>query len=134
VYPAQGQTPEQLERDRYACYLAAVQQTGVDPSRPVRAYDQVVVAPPPGAGTATGAVGGAILGSILAGPRSAGFGLLLGGATGAIVGSAADASAQALENQAQMRVNENRAVDAQRAEEFRRANSACLAARGYSVS
>ncbi len=112
VYPAQGQSPEQLERDRYECYLSAVQQTGVDPSRPVRAYDQVVVAPAPGTGTATGAVGGAILGSLLAGPRTAGLGLLLL-ATGAIVGSAADAH---------------------RAAEFRRANRACLSARGYPVS
>ena len=34
VYPAQGQSPEQLERDRYDCHIWAVQQTGFDPSRP----------------------------------------------------------------------------------------------------
>jgi len=33
VYPAQGQSPEQTERDRYECHGWAVQQTGVDPSR-----------------------------------------------------------------------------------------------------
>jgi hypothetical protein len=133
IYPAQGQGPEQIDRDRYECYVSSVQQTGVDPSRPGRTYDQVVVAPAPGAGTATGAVGGAILGSLLAGPRSAGLGFLLGGATGAIIGSAADATAQARVAQAQTRVSDTRAVDQERLDEFRRANSACLAARGYSV-
>jgi hypothetical protein len=45
VYPAQGQSPEPLERERYECYRSAVQQTGIDPSRPTRSYDQVAVAP-----------------------------------------------------------------------------------------
>ena len=30
VYPANGQSPEQLERDRYECHVWAVQQTGVE--------------------------------------------------------------------------------------------------------
>jgi hypothetical protein len=134
IYPTLGQSPDQVERDRYDCYVSAVRQTGVDPSRMGRTYEEVVMAPAPGAGTATGAVGGAVLGSLLAGPRSAGLGFLLGGATGAIVGSAADANAQAQVAQAQTRVSEARAADAERLQEYRRANSACLAARGYSVS
>jgi outer membrane lipoprotein SlyB len=134
IYPGQGQSPAQIERDRYECYLRSVQQTGVDPNRAARTFEQVVIAPAPGTGTATGAVGGAILGSLLAGPRSTGLGFLLGGATGAIVGSAADANAQAQVAQAQTRVNEARAADLEHLQEFQRANSACLAARGYSVS
>jgi len=104
VYPASGQTPEQTERDRYECHLWAVQQTGVDPSRAdASAYERVVVQPanPPGSGAVAGAIGGAIIGSILGGPRNAGAGLLIGGATGAIVGSAADANAQAQAQQTQ---------------------------------
>src|SRR6202045_98838 len=86
VYPAKGQSPEQTERDRYECHVWAVQQTGVDPSRPdATSYERVVVQPanPPGSATAAGAVGGAILGALIAGPRNAGAGLLVGGATGA---------------------------------------------------
>ena len=86
VYPANGQSPEQTDRDRYECHQWAVQQTGVDPSLPTaNPYGRVVVQPavPPGAGTATGAVGGAILGAIIGGPRNAGAGLLIGAATGA---------------------------------------------------
>src|ERR1700691_3259264 len=96
VYPANGQSPEQTDRDRYECHNWAVQQTGVDPSRAdANPYARVVVQPanPPGTGTAVGAIGGAILGSIIAGPRNAGAGLVLGAATGAIVGTDADASA-----------------------------------------
>jgi len=51
VYPANGQTEEQTERDRYECHTWAVQQTGVDPSRAdASAYERVIVQPstPPG--------------------------------------------------------------------------------------
>src|SRR5215472_15143230 len=97
VYPAQGQSPQMLDKDRYECHLWAVQQTGFDPSRPGTPVDQrVVVQPanPPGSGTAFGAIAGAILGAAIAGPRNAGAGLVLGGVTGAAVGASSDAAAQ----------------------------------------
>src|SRR3984893_8065289 len=97
VYPSNGQSAEQTDRDRYECHLWAVQQTGVDPSRAnANPYERVVVQPanPPGSGTAAGAIGGAILGALIAGPRDSGAGAVLGGVTGAIVGTAVDASAQ----------------------------------------
>lgn len=137
VYPAQGQSPEQTERDRYECHEWAVQQTGVDPSRPGdNAYQRVVVQPanPPGSGALAGAIGGAIIGSILGGPRNAGAGLILGGATGAIVGSAADANAQAQAAQTQAQLNQSAAQGRARADSYRRAIGACLQGRGYTVS
>jgi hypothetical protein len=140
VYPAQGQSPEQTDRDKYECHMWAVQQTGVDPSRPgASTYERVVVqpAPVPGSGTATGAIGGAILGALIAGPRAAGAGLLIGGATGAVVGTAAEASATANANaqyqQTQAQVNAEAAQARQRADSYRRAVSSCLQGRGYSV-
>ena len=142
VYPANGQSPDQTERDRYECHVWAVQQTGVDPSRPDgNAYQRVVVqpsAPAPGSGVAGGAVAGAIIGSILAGPWNAGAGLLLGGATGALIGGAAEASAtqnaQAQAQQAQQQINQSNAQVRAGADAYRRAIGACLAARGYTVS
>jgi hypothetical protein len=137
VYPAQGQSPEQLDRDRYECHVWAVQQTGVDPSRAdASPYERVIVQPanPPGAGTAVGAIGGAILGSIIAGPRNAGAGLILGGATGAIIGSASDANAQAQAQQSQQQINQNIAADRARSQSYRRAIGACLQGRGYTVT
>lgn len=141
VYPNNGQTPEQTDRDRYECHVWAVQQTGVDPSRPgASAYERVVVQPaaPPGTGTAVGAIGGAILGSIIAGPRNAGAGLVLGGVTGAIVGTAADANAQQQAQQqaqqTQAQINDAAAAGRARAESYHRALGACLQGRGYTVT
>jgi len=137
VYPANGQSPEQTERDRYECHVWAVQQTGVDPSRAdASAYERVVVQPanPPGAGTVAGAIGGAIIGSIIAGPRNAGAGLVLGGATGAIVGSASDANAQAQAQQTQAQINQSASAGRARADSYRRAIGACLTGRGYTVT
>lgn len=137
VYPAQGQTPEQTERDRYECHLWAVQQTGVDPSRADASADErVVVQPanPPGTGTAVGAISGAIIGSIIGGPRNAGAGLVLGGATGAIIGASADASAQEQARQTQAQYNQSAADGRARGESYRRALGACLQGRGYTVT
>jgi len=134
VYPAKGQSEEQLERDRYECHTWAVQQSGFDPSREANpGYRTVVAAPPPGAGTATGLIGGAILGSILAGPRDSGFGALFGAATGAIVGSTVDANNQAQVAQAQQQINSQTAAERARVQSYRRAVGACLEARGYTV-
>jgi hypothetical protein len=137
VYPARGQSPEQTDRDRYECHVWAVQTTGVDPSRAdANPYERVVVQPanPPGSGTAVGAIGGAILGALIAGPRNAGAGLLLGGATGAIVGTAADASAQQQAQQTQAQINASAAAGRARADTYRRALGACLEGRGYTIS
>lgn len=134
VYPARGQTEDQLERDRYECHTWAVQQSGFDPSRDGNGgYRTVVTAPPPGTGTTAGLIGGAILGSILAGPRDSGFGALFGAATGAIVGSGVDASNEVQVAQAQRQANAQAAADQGQVRSYRRAVSACLEARGYTV-
>src|SRR6202140_669878 len=134
VYPANGQSAEQTQRDRYECHLWAVQQTGVDPSRAdANAYERVVVQPanPPGSGTVAGAIGGAIVGSIIGGPRNAGAGAIIGGATGAGIGSAPDANAQAQAHQTQQEINQAAAAGRARADSYRRAIGACLQGRGY---
>jgi hypothetical protein len=127
VYPANGQSPEQTDRDRYECHVWAVQQTGVDPSRPdANPYERVVVQPanPPGSGAVAGLIGGAIIGSIIAGPRAA----------GAVIGSAADANAQAQAAQTQAQINESIDAAHARADTYRRAIGACLQGRGYTVT
>jgi hypothetical protein len=40
VYPSKNQSPEQQRRDDYECHAWAVQQTGIDPSRPAPNYQQ----------------------------------------------------------------------------------------------
>src|SRR6202047_4468385 len=137
VYPANGQSAEQTDRDRYECHVWAVQQTGVDPSRAdANPYERVVVQPanPPGSGTAVGAIGGAILGALIAGPRDSGAGAVLGGVTGAIVGTAVDASAQEQAHMTQQQLNRRAAAGRARADSYRRALGACLQGRGYTVT
>lgn len=137
VYPSNGQSAEQTDRDRYECHVWAVQQTGVDPSRAdANPYERVVVQPanPPGSATAAGAIGGAILGALIAGPRNAGAGLVLGGVTGAVVGSSVDASAQEQAHMTQQQLNQRAAEGRARGDSYRRALGACLQGRGYTVS
>lgn len=140
AYPTQGQSAEQTDRDRYDCHEWAVKQSNFDPSAPgTPPHDRVVVAsgPPPGTNTAIGAVAGAVLGAVIAGPRDSGFGAIAGGITGAAIGSAGDAANAESRNQ---QIQAARAQDArqaasidQKASNYRRAISACLEGRGYSV-
>jgi hypothetical protein len=140
AYPTQGQTPEQTDRDRYDCHEWAVKQSNFDPSAPgTPPHDRVVVAsgPPPGTNTAIGAVAGAILGAVIAGPRDSGFGAVAGGITGAAIGSTGDAANAQVQNQ---QIQAARAQDAREAAamdrnavNYRRAIGACLEGRGYSV-
>ena len=142
AYPQNNQTPDQQERDRYECNNWAVRQTGFDPSGPnVPPHDRyrvVAAGPPPGSGTAVGAFTGAVLGALIAGPRNAGAGLIGGAIAGGVVGTAAEQQQRADAEVEAQSINDARdahtvaAMDA-RASNYRRALSACLEGRGYTV-
>jgi len=136
AYPQNGQSPDQQSRDRYECSLWAVHQTGFDPSAPnVPAQYRVVASgPPPGTGTAIGAIAGAVLGAAISPGWDRGAGAVFGGLTGALIGSASDAQ-RSQQNEMEMSEaqQEQAAAMAQKASEYRRALSACLSGRGYSV-
>ncbi len=136
VYPNNGQSPEQTDRDRYECHEWSVQQTGVDPSRDANPYERVVVQPatPPGANTATGAVVGGIIGSIIGGPRNWGAGAVLGAGTGAIIGASADANAQAQAHMTAEQIAQAQQQGRARLDLYRRAFGACMQGRGYTVT
>jgi hypothetical protein len=139
-YPKAGQSPEQQSRDHYDCYNWAVQQTGFDPGQSAIPTDQrvrVVPMPPPGHDTATLAIAGAVLGALIGGPRHAVGGALIGASGGAIAGAASDsARMEAARQQEEAYATRDRAHDTrieEKASVFRRAMSACLEGRGYSV-
>ena len=137
IYPANGQSPQQMDRDRYECNTWAVQQSGFDPSQPgVPAGERIVVQPaaPPGTNTAVGAIAGAILGAAIAGPRNAGAGLILGGATGAAIGASSDAANSQAAAAEQAQYNAAYAQADAGARNYRRAIGACLRARGYTIA
>jgi len=135
AYPLHDQPPQQQDRDHYECSIWATQQTGFDPSAPGVPPQQqvhVVSGPPPGSGTAAGVVTGAILGAAIGGPWHAPGGALAGAVVGGAIGTAAESSARQTQTYT---VTDQRALAQiqQKAGNYRRALSACLDARGYSV-
>jgi len=135
-YPQQGQTAEQQDRDRYECYNWAVRQTGFDPSRRSLSPEVRAAAVPAPSGTAAlgGAVVGAVLGAAVSSPGHAGGGAIVGGVAGGLLGAAAEQSATAEAeryNRAQTRQADRRY--GRELSEYRRAMSACLEGRGYTV-
>lgn len=136
AYPQRGQSPDEQNKDRYECSLWAVHQTGFDPSAPnvPPQYRVVASGPPPGTGTAIGAIAGAVLGAAISPDWDRGAGAIFGGLTGAMIGSASDASrAQQSEVEMSEQQRQQAVATAQKATDYRRAISACLEGRGYSV-
>ncbi|MGH7058066.1 MAG: glycine zipper 2TM domain-containing protein [Acetobacteraceae bacterium] len=136
AYPEHGQSADQQSKDRYECSLWAVHQTGFDPSAPnvPPQYRVVASGPPRGTGTAIGAIAGAVLGAAISPRWDRGAGAVFGGITGAMIGSASDA-ARAQQDQMNMSEQQQQqaAAMAQKASNYRRALTACLTGRGYSV-
>jgi len=141
VYPDKGQSDAQSDRDRYECHMWAVKETGFDPSDTQLAPHQrveVVGGPPTGTRTVAGAATGAAVGAVVARPGNAGAGALIGAALGGIVGGSADAAhaqqVQAVEARESARDTERTARLEEQSSNYRRAISACLQGRGYTVS
>lgn len=139
-YPLHEQGAAQQDRDRYECYLWAKKQTGFDPSAPQLAPHQrleVVPDAAPGHDTAVGAVTGALLGSMVAGPHDAGGGAITGAVAGAMIGASSDTAraeeARGLQSRLDRQTAERQAAVEREASEYRRAMTACLEGRGYSV-
>ena len=136
IYPNNGQTSEQQQRDRYECHIWAKDQTGYDPSQ----TGLTMPAPPQNESNSNslkGAVSGAALGAAV------------GAVTGKSVGETAaiGAGAGLLTSRMKNRRAEKKAEKTYEAElansqayihakntEYNRAISACLTGRGYTVS
>jgi len=140
IYASHGQTDKQLDRDRYECHNWAVAQSHYNPSDPHLAPHQqiqVVAAPPPGHDTVAGAISGAVAGAIIAGPHDPGGGAVIGAIAGGAMGAASDHARQKeaeginAHNNAQSQ--DERARLETQASNYRRAISACLEGRGYTV-
>jgi hypothetical protein len=132
-YPTQGQSAEQQDRDRYECYNWAVKQTGFDPTRSLPTQERITVVPAraPGETTVGAAIAGAVIGAMVSNPRNAGGGALVGAAAGGLLGAAAESNQQQQVERIETRRGDNRYR--RETAEYRRAMSACLEGRGYSV-
>ena len=147
VYAGKGQSDEQLAEDRYACHRWAVGESNFDPIQ----FDEV--APPrtvkvqtprnEAAGTTgkaaiAGAVAGGVIGSH---DGDAAKGAVIGAVVGTIAGAAIEGQgqkearekAQAEADRQVQDLQRTRAEKALRRSNYRRALTACLEGRGYTV-
>jgi len=154
VFGRNNQTPDQQLKDETDCYVAARQQSGVDPKAPPpalkteeqKAAEQKAAADnasaPKGGrarGAARGAAGGAAVGAIAG---DAGKGAAAGAAAGTMRGGAQQRQATGAAKQqaasqaaAEQKKEEERVklAHAEGLDKFQRAFGACLDARNYSV-
>jgi hypothetical protein len=130
VYPQKNQAAAQQAKDENECYASAKQQSGVDPTAPPPAAEkpETQAKGATAKGAAGGAAGGAAIGAIAG---DAGKGAAIGATVGAVGGHRAKKKAnKAAEQQSQ---NAAQGQHAQQLDSFKRAMSACLDSRGYSV-
>jgi predicted lipid-binding transport protein (Tim44 family) len=131
VYPAEGQSAEQMDQDKYACYAWARDQTGYDPLSSSSAGTAPAPQSSVGGGVAKGALIGGLSGlAIGAIADDAGKGAAIGAVGGGVIGGLRRSNQNQQAEQAQQQ--QAAAASAQR-DNYNRNYAACLEGRGYSV-
>ncbi len=151
TYPSSGQSPKQMEQDRYECYRWAVSTTGTDPatlSNPATTTPPTIVKNKnrgdAAKGTIIGTVAGAIIGSTIeSGGRyrhrhnHTASGAVVGAAVGGVIGSSRErngyrnASLEA--KKIEIRQQQKQAEYEFKIDSYVRAFSACMEGRSYTV-
>ena len=131
VFPSNDQNKEQQDADEFACYKWAKEQTGVDPINPPQVQADQVDRSADGSmvvGAAGGAAAGAAIGAIAG---DAGKGAAIGAVVGGLRGRRAKVVGDEMQQQ------QNNAAAAAATEEmmnsFKKAFSACMEGKGYTV-
>ena len=131
LFPTNEQSQQQQKVDEFECYKWAMEQTGIDPLNLPKVEAEVQSGPTGGAvkGAARGAAAGAAIGAIAG---DAGKGAAIGATAGAMGGRRGGKQAQAQQNQqAQANVA---AAEAETKNTFKKAFSACLSGKGYTIN
>jgi uncharacterized protein YcfJ len=159
IYPSKGQTPQQEQKDKSACYDWASQQTGFDPAQKLeeqqaaaaRARQQSQQAQQAAVqqfestqgqavgGAAVGAAGGALFGAIAG---NAGRGAAIGSAVGLLAGwhrrraEEIEAQNQQLQTQQQIAAQsaQQLAVSQRKLANYNLAFKTCMQGRGYTLN
>ena len=131
IYPAGGQSAEQMDKDKYECYNWARKDSGFDPM----AVPTATSAPPEGqkksGGVAKGGLAGAATGAIIGDNRTA---ARRGAVTGGLIGGVRQSSQNAkVEQSQQQHAQQEASHQANERNNYNRAYSACLEGRGYTV-
>ena len=147
IYPAQGQTQDQLDKDKAECDTWARKQSGYDPmaaalqaQQPPTSSQPVPPEPRGGVvrGGARGAAAGAAIGAIAG---DAGKGAAIGAASGGALAGIRQRQAGAAQQQAttqqqaaqQQALSQQQGVNQQKFDAYKRAFKACMEAKGYTV-
>lgn len=149
VYPAKGQEAAQQQKDEGECFAWSKQQTGIDPLAPAPAAQPQQAATQPEqpkqakGGAVKGAAGGAVAGTAIGAiAGDTGTGAAIGATAGAMKGRRAQKKAnkaaeqqakQQQQQQQQQAAASQKAAQEERLDTFRKAFSACMEARNYTV-
>jgi hypothetical protein len=131
VFPAKNQSAEQQDKDEHTCYKWAVEQTGFNPMNPPKPDTIKVQTGPDGSaikGGAKGAAAGAAIGAIAGNTGE-------GAAIGAVVGGLAGIRARRKKEDESVQQQAN-AIDQKnqkQLDDFKKAFSACLTGKGYTI-
>lgn len=135
VYPAKGQSSDQMEQDKFSCYTWAKGETGFDPMAPPTATAPPPTQEAPQGGVVRGAARGALVG-VAAGAIAgdAGKGAAIGAASGGLLGGMRRRDQYRREATNQQQWEQQQAQQyTQKRNTYNRAYSACLEGKGYTV-
>lgn len=130
VYPKEGQSKEQQEKDNFQCYGWAKGESGFDPMAPPTA-----TTPPPQQQARRGGAGrGALRGAAVGGIVDGSDGAKKGAAAGAVVGGVRRRDQQVQQQQEQQQWEQQQGQQYQQnRDRYNRAYAVCMEGRGYSV-
>lgn len=134
VFPAKGQSQDQMEKDKFSCYQWAKNETGFDPMQ-----TPTTSTPPPQqqagrGGAVKGAAVGAGAGALIKKDDSRSKGAATGAVVGGVVGGAAQSRQMRQDQQAKAQWEQQQANEyAQKRNTYNRAFGACMESKGYTV-
>jgi len=139
IYPAKGQSPEQMDKDKGECHMWAVKESGFDPASRVAPPQTITVqgekVQQTGGrvrGAARGAAAGAVIGEVSG--NEPGKGAAGGAAAGAVVAGSRQRRANAAPAPVSEQPNPEYDQYMQDRGRYDGAVKACLSGRGYTLS
>ena len=131
AFPPNGKDSAAQDADEMACFNWAKEQTGYDPLNPTQVQAAQVDKSPDGTavvGAAKGAAAGAAIGSISGDlGKGAAYGAIIGGISGRRAKKVGDHQQQQQANQAAA------AAEKQYADDYKKAFTVCMEAKGYTI-
>ena len=132
IYPKEGQSAEQQEKDKFECYGWAKSESGFDPMAAPTATEAPPQQQAPRGGIVRGAARGAALGAII---DDSSEGARTGAKAGVAIGGMRRADQKRSQAHAQQQwEQEQQQIYTEKRNRYNRAYSVCLEARDYSVN